>query len=300
MTPVRWAFALEFGKVGGRSADRLVSHLFAPTSVTPLCLPRQPGTPASLEEHLGWRCEACERMGVRVTWSHTTLGRSLFWTLHVNGGAAVAEGTARDEHDAIAQVLQTAEKSLPMGCHVVLSQTSARYAEEVARDRRAEKRAERPGQVGVFQETRYLYRHEREWDWSTDGYVWKTERAPITKTTTRRVFVEHKVRQTAKGATVLTTFALERDVLEKHGKCRGWTFEPTPPNDGTPAVGPSWAKTLGVAAGCSLADARQAYRRKAAETHPDRGGTAAAFQRVTSAWGEAKRALGGEPFGARP
>lgn len=41
---------------------------------------------------------------------------------------------------------------------------------------------------------------------------------------------------------------------------------------------------LGVAAGVGVEASRQAYRRRAAATHPDAGGTADAFARVTEAW----------------
>ena len=54
-----------------------------------------------------------------------------------------------------------------------------------------------------------------------------------------------------------------------------------------------WRGVLGVETTCTdLAVCRQAYQRRAAQTHPDReGGDTAAFQRIAKAWDEAQRAL---------
>lgn len=62
--------------------------------------------------------------------------------------------------------------------------------------------------------------------------------------------------------------------------------EPAPA--GAAPVGSVWAE-LGVAEGASLDELRRAYRRRALETHPDRGGDAAAFRRVKAAYEEASR-----------
>ena len=44
-----------------------------------------------------------------------------------------------------------------------------------------------------------------------------------------------------------------------------------------------WA-TLGLTAGATLADIKTAYKKRALETHPDRGGTAADFRAVRAAY----------------
>ncbi len=46
---------------------------------------------------------------------------------------------------------------------------------------------------------------------------------------------------------------------------------------------------LGLARGASLDDIKRAYRRRALETHPDRGGDSAEFQRVQRAYESATR-----------
>ncbi len=49
---------------------------------------------------------------------------------------------------------------------------------------------------------------------------------------------------------------------------------------------------LGLTRGASLADIKRAYRKHALETHPDRGGEAAAFVRVQRAFESASRRVG--------
>lgn len=58
-------------------------------------------------------------------------------------------------------------------------------------------------------------------------------------------------------------------------------------------AGPSAASVLGVKWPCSRADVLAAYKRKAFETHPDRGGTDAAFIAAGRARDELLRAIGG-------
>ena len=54
-----------------------------------------------------------------------------------------------------------------------------------------------------------------------------------------------------------------------------------------------WRDVLGVSDDCDLAEAKQAYRRKAQAAHPDRaGGDAAAFADVQGAWDQALEELG--------
>jgi len=49
-----------------------------------------------------------------------------------------------------------------------------------------------------------------------------------------------------------------------------------------------WA-TLGIAPSASLAEIKQAFRKRALETHPDQGGDAEAFRAVREAYDEALR-----------
>ncbi len=51
-----------------------------------------------------------------------------------------------------------------------------------------------------------------------------------------------------------------------------------------PANRPAWAKTLGVSAECSEEELKRAYRRRALEVHPDRGGSAEDFAHVQRAF----------------
>lgn len=53
--------------------------------------------------------------------------------------------------------------------------------------------------------------------------------------------------------------------------------------------GPSIWALLGVPSSATAADIKRAFRRKALETHPDRGGEAKAFQAVREAYDEALR-----------
>ena len=48
---------------------------------------------------------------------------------------------------------------------------------------------------------------------------------------------------------------------------------------------------LGVSTTVTKEELRTAYRKKALETHPDRGGDAQAFRRVVAAYAEARRRL---------
>ncbi len=54
--------------------------------------------------------------------------------------------------------------------------------------------------------------------------------------------------------------------------------------------GSIWS-VLGVSPSVTEAELRTAYRKQALETHPDRGGNAAAFRRVVAAYAEARRRL---------
>lgn len=50
---------------------------------------------------------------------------------------------------------------------------------------------------------------------------------------------------------------------------------------------PEWAIILGVSAAAGRLEIASAYRQRAMETHPDRGGTAAAFRRIHLAYEQA-------------
>lgn len=56
---------------------------------------------------------------------------------------------------------------------------------------------------------------------------------------------------------------------------------------------PPFARVLDIPWPTSKDEIRLAYRRRALETHPDRGGSAAAFREVQSAFEEASRLVGG-------
>lgn len=59
-------------------------------------------------------------------------------------------------------------------------------------------------------------------------------------------------------------------------------------------VRPAWARTLGLDDdACTAEDVRRAFRRRAFETHPDRGGAVEAFVAVKRAHDEAMNALRG-------
>lgn len=53
----------------------------------------------------------------------------------------------------------------------------------------------------------------------------------------------------------------------------------------------NWRATLGIGVGATLADAREAYRRKAAEHHPDRGGDSQKMSKINAAWQQAQANL---------
>lgn len=52
-----------------------------------------------------------------------------------------------------------------------------------------------------------------------------------------------------------------------------------------------WHQTLGVQPDCSFDEAKAAYRRLAANAHPDRGGSHSQMSEINSAWDRAKDAL---------
>lgn len=66
---------------------------------------------------------------------------------------------------------------------------------------------------------------------------------------------------------------------------RGYAALP-PPSDGKP-----WHVVLGVDEGGALVTARAAYKRLAAQCHPDAGGSDERMAEVNRAWDEAQRAL---------
>ena len=82
-----------------------------------------------------------------------------------------------------------------------------------------------------------------------------------------------------------------------------WYFEAALARDGQPLRGGQEAcfTTLGLTWPCTAADVKRAYRQKAHEVHPDKGGNATAFQALQDAYEEAlgllSRTSGG---GARP
>ncbi|MEI7446591.1 MAG: J domain-containing protein [Burkholderiales bacterium] len=55
-----------------------------------------------------------------------------------------------------------------------------------------------------------------------------------------------------------------------------------------PAAEPEWHEVLGVAPAAPLDEIRAAYRRAAAQHHPDRGGDTATMARVNAAWQKAQ------------
>lgn len=60
-----------------------------------------------------------------------------------------------------------------------------------------------------------------------------------------------------------------------------------------PAPAPkTWRKILGLSDGATLADAEQAYRERAKDSHPDRGGSHEAMSELTAAIAAARKELG--------
>jgi DnaJ-domain-containing protein 1 len=53
----------------------------------------------------------------------------------------------------------------------------------------------------------------------------------------------------------------------------------------------NWRATLGIGIGANLAEAREAYRRRASEHHPDRGGSSAMMAKINAAWLQAQAQL---------
>lgn len=80
---------------------------------------------------------------------------------------------------------------------------------------------------------------------------------------------------------------LRRAERARSGHDFDWMRGPAPAQ-ASPALA-----ALGLAPGATEADVRRAYRRLALTTHPDRGGSAEAFRRITEARDAAMAALGG-------
>lgn len=124
----------------------------------------------------------------------------------------------------------------------------------------------------------FLYSdHYSEFSEST----WSTA-LPIVKKTKKCVFVidwNDRLRR------------LDRAKFEAEGEImgRGWweCFFTTPIEKRRSTYRPEWADILGVTASASIDEIADAYRRKALETHPDKGGDPEEFKRVQAAFEEA-------------
>lgn len=75
-------------------------------------------------------------------------------------------------------------------------------------------------------------------------------------------------------------FIYERDVKKKK------TAQP-PPSRSVPK--PNWAAFFGLPSNCTNEQIKAAYRNKAKQAHPDKGGSAEAFRRVTEHFNQAKK-----------
>jgi hypothetical protein len=73
------------------------------------------------------------------------------------------------------------------------------------------------------------------------------------------------------------------------GRTRGDDRGTEAPREPTATPAPSIWEVLGVPSTVSEAALRNAFRQRAMETHPDRGGDATAFRRVLAAYEEARR-----------
>jgi hypothetical protein len=81
---------------------------------------------------------------------------------------------------------------------------------------------------------------------------------------------------------------LERVLLDLLITGRRWTW--------SPRLGPpAWCAVLAVPWPCTAEDAKAAFRRLAKTLHPDRGGDAAEFHRIESAYRTAMKALQNDP-----
>ena len=61
-----------------------------------------------------------------------------------------------------------------------------------------------------------------------------------------------------------------------------------------------WISELGWTPQNTRADINRKYRRRALKAHPDKGGSQAAFERLTAAYEEAKRHTSSSPSSSSP
>ncbi len=118
-----------------------------------------------------------------------------------------------------------------------------------------------------------------------DGSEWSTAH-PIMKKTAKCVFVLDSNGRTRR---------FDRAKLETEGDImgRGWweVFYTTPIEQRRGSRQPDWAEVLGVDCKDGKAEIEKAYRRRALETHPDRGGDPEDFKAVQVAWEMAQNIL---------
>jgi hypothetical protein len=170
-----------------------------------------------------------------------------------------------------------------------------------------------PPPAGVKADAPQEYVYKFGYDDQTHERV--LERHPVLKRTTKQVFIRFKpggVDRTYgdyRDESWLRIFSLDRQELEAKGAVAhaGYIFflRP-PPQDRKPKVPPhlealrqfSKARidayerqpclvTLGLEAGATLAQVKEAFRDLALQHHPDRGGDPAAFHKIREAYGEA-------------
>lgn len=305
MRLVRWILTWELATVGW-ATGRPTMHAYVPGSSTPLCMPPTKGDPPTGIGETGGcaYCSACRQSSQTAYWAWVPISKripGLAW--HVTTGYPLertARGTAADEVAALKQCIAALDRlvgDVPVEGH----RGSAHGAEALARELRADARAERPSNGSDVQLTEYAYRHERRLVWGPTlglvvGHEWHTSKAKIIKRTARRIFIEAETRTTDKGNTVLRTYSFDRATLESGQKTRyGWSLDPNPPYDpssGAPSV-PAWAVALELEMPTTLAKAKRAFRRLAKVHHPDHGGDPAAFGRVREAFDAAQQHFGG-------
>jgi hypothetical protein len=233
----------------------------------------------------------------------------------------VAHGGEADRATALAKAKAAALEARQPNT-VAPWQVENKHVERWRRKEAMRKRLEHPSDAQQAQPVAYLYHHHWDIDLDTLGspasawpgwarglplpWAWHTCAHRITKRTATRIFAMRQCGMNASGqdvggVPVVEYIALDRVRLEHGGIQERWFLgryvqfslsrQPSQgegvsnPNGGIST--PPCIAALGLGWPCDLADVKAAFRRPSHEVHPDKGGSAEAFQRLRRTYEEA-------------
>ncbi len=236
--------------------------------------------------------------GKHPTWTRKRFGRDkVHWVAYddaagVEGRMLVAQGYA----SGLAEADDAARSALAEAGMYQSRRTSTGFARSRPGDR---PRAARPAGPGPSRPREYLYTRRHD-----DGGIAYVAAHLILRKTPKKVFVtirscgpdqlgtEDERWDEGERAVALDRAKLERDGSAYSGRFRDSDFFRTREaamGDSGPPEADAFG-VLGLQAPCTSEDIKAAYRRRALEVHPDRGGSPADFQAVEDAYRQLLRA----------